>query len=184
LAKLISDSAVVFPEDSATVAGCGQRCFRLIRSVENSVGAYRKSLTEVTMKKSTLAVFVSLFSLASAAFAQNVTSGEIQESTDPAKISAIEQHAMELQQQQAQSGQETSGASGTEGTAPQHKPKHRHHMKKKHQGKSGAKQSAPASSGSSSSGSSESGAGAPSSAMPSEQSGTQPSGGQQSESSK
>lgn len=88
------------------------------------------------MKKSSLAVLLSLLSFAGIAFAQAPTS-EIRESTDPERAAAVERRAEELRAQQEAStggGQATSGASGTASDTMDQKPAHekKHKSKKKH----------------------------------------------------
>lgn len=60
------------------------------------------------MRKSQLALFASMLSLAAVSFAQSPDS-EIRESTDPARAADVEQRAMEIQQRQQSA---TSGSSG------------------------------------------------------------------------
>jgi hypothetical protein len=75
------------------------------------------------MKKLSLAVAVSLLSIAGAAFSQGASSG-IMESTDPAKAAAVEEHARELQARQDNMPQKsTSGMTSA-------KPKKEHRMHK------------------------------------------------------
>ncbi|MGH8806667.1 MAG: hypothetical protein ACREX0_02160 [Noviherbaspirillum sp.] len=66
------------------------------------------------MKKTLLAVVVSLLSLAGVSFAQAPMS-EIRESTDPAKAAAVEQRAADIQaRQQAAEQRMSSGGSGAD----------------------------------------------------------------------
>lgn len=65
------------------------------------------------MKKTSLAIFVSMLSLAATGYAQ-APSTEIRESTDPAKAAEVEQRAADIQaRQQAAEQNMSSGDSGT-----------------------------------------------------------------------
>jgi hypothetical protein len=115
------------------------------------------------MKKTSLALFVSLLSLAGASFAQ---SGEIRESTDPDKIRAIEQHAEELKARgHNPSAEMSSGASGGEQAAHPNKAKKHQKAKKSHKASKAKKESdeAAGSSGTSGTSAGASGGGAESS---------------------
>jgi hypothetical protein len=80
---------------------------------------------EVNMKKTSVAVIVSLFVISGAAFAQDQSMGGIRESTDPSKAAAVEQHARELQSQQQNASSETAKP-GADGKAAKKKArKHR-----------------------------------------------------------
>jgi hypothetical protein len=67
---------------------------------------------EIAMKKSAW-MFVSLLSLAGAAFAQNAPLEGISESTDPSKVADVERRAQDLASRQQTS---TSGASSATGS--------------------------------------------------------------------
>jgi hypothetical protein len=93
---------------------------------------YSHQRKEAPMKKISLAILVSLCTFSAATFAQDSSSG-VTVSTDPAKASAIEQHAQELQAQQ-QNGAASQAATGaaSDGTAP---ARHTRHHAKKHAAK-------------------------------------------------
>lgn len=66
------------------------------------------------MKRTSLAVFISMLTLAGATYAQSQSpSTEIRESTDPDRAAQVEQRASEIQARQQASEQMTSGDSGT-----------------------------------------------------------------------
>lgn len=67
------------------------------------------------MKKLSMAVAMAFVSIAGSALAQDRASG-IVESTDPAKISAIEEHARELQARRESMSQQATGDSGRAST--------------------------------------------------------------------
>ncbi|WP_324102161.1 hypothetical protein [Noviherbaspirillum sp.] len=125
------------------------RCDAACRAARRSIRLEFDLLKEATMKKTSLAVFVSLLALTGTAFAQ--ASSGITESTDPQKAAEVERHAAEIQSKQQASGKEmTSGDSGTAKKASK-----RTHAKKKAKKSSKAKSAAPENtSGSSSSDSS------------------------------
>jgi hypothetical protein len=75
------------------------------------------------MKKMSLAVLVSFFAMAGAAYAQ--TDNGVQTSTDPATAAAVEQHAQELQSQQ-----QNMPASSTVHHPMHHRAMHHKMMKK------------------------------------------------------
>ncbi|HVK95047.1 MAG TPA: hypothetical protein VM571_10015 [Noviherbaspirillum sp.] len=75
------------------------------------------------MKKTAVAMLVSLFSIAGAAYAQDPAAqeptSEIRESTDPAKAAEVEQRAMEIKsRQQSDEQMRTSGASDDDKKTP------------------------------------------------------------------
>lgn len=87
------------------------------------------------MKKTKLAMLVSLVSLAAAVQAQ-APSTEIRESTDPAKAAEVEQRAAEIQARQQSAAQDaTSGSSGTEATKSGMRAKSKKPMGKSRKGK-------------------------------------------------
>ena len=66
------------------------------------------------MKRTSLAVFVSLLALTGATYAQSQSpSTEIRESTDPDRAAQVEQRAADIQARQQTTEQMTSGDSGT-----------------------------------------------------------------------
>lgn len=82
------------------------------------------------MKKTSLALGISVLFLAGASLAAESPTSEIRESTDPSKAAEVEQHAADIQARQQQpSGAEASGDSGTSSRMPgkrAHSKKHGH----------------------------------------------------------
>lgn len=75
------------------------------------------------MKKTSLAIFVAMLSVAAAGHAQ-APSSDIRESTDPAKAAEVEQRAKDIQMRQEQSRKDaTSGSSGETRAAKRMKAK-------------------------------------------------------------
>lgn len=74
------------------------------------------------MKKTLLAVVVSLLSLAGVSFAQAPMS-EIRESTDPAKAAAVEQRAKDIEARQQAAEQRMSSGGSRDATKPGKKQK-------------------------------------------------------------
>jgi hypothetical protein len=83
-----------------------------------------KSQKEFLMKKISIAVLVSLASITGIAFAQSAPTSEIRESTDPAKISSIEQRARELAASPQASTQADTKKGGQRASKQQHAGKH------------------------------------------------------------
>jgi hypothetical protein len=76
-------------------------------------------MMEVIVKKTSMAILISLLSVAGTAFAQSqAPTTEIRESTDPAKIADVEQRAADIQarQQASTSSQDMSSGSSDSAT--------------------------------------------------------------------
>ncbi|RZI42879.1 hypothetical protein EGT07_12960 [Herbaspirillum sp. HC18] len=107
------------------------------------------------MRKTSLALFLSMLTLAGAGFAATPSpTSEIRESTDPAKADEVMRHASEIQARQQAADQEmTSGSSGTKSGKSKHGKKSKKHSKSaKPAGSSGSSGGADASGASSSGG--------------------------------
>lgn len=77
------------------------------------------------MKRTPLAILISLSALAGSAYAQSDTG--VTMSTDPQRAADVEQHAQDLQS--SQSSQQMSTQSTEQTPTRQHHPKMRHHHK-------------------------------------------------------
>jgi hypothetical protein len=83
--------------------------WHLALSIESIVN---QSLKSEGIMKSSPWLFAAAMSFSGLALAQSAPSSGVTENTDPAKISAIEQHAQELASRPASGASGTSGASG------------------------------------------------------------------------
>lgn len=122
--------------DRPSARSLPENLFRVLKNV-----VFIKLLMEEIMRKTSLAILISLLSAAGISLAA-APSTEIRESTDPSRAAAVEQRAMEIQaQQQAQQQTQTSG--GQDATEETKSKKHgkRTHAKK-HAAKAGKGKSA------------------------------------------
>jgi hypothetical protein len=89
-------------------------------------------ITEVTMKKVSLAVLIALLPATGTVFAQGAASGGITESVDPARAAAVEQRAKEIQEaQQAQQSGASQQGTAASSDATDKKPQKRSPAKKR-----------------------------------------------------
>jgi hypothetical protein len=107
-----------------------------------------KSQKEFLMKKISIAVLVSLVSVTGLTFAQSAPTSEIRESTDPAKISSIEQRARELAARPQESAQADTSRRGQRASKQQHAGKHVAKSNKQRDMSSGAGRTGDSSTGS------------------------------------
>lgn len=89
------------------------------------------------MKKTSMALLLSLASISGVALAQSSPTSDIRESTDPSRISAVEQHARELSSRPQQNAQ-TDTDRGTKRASRRQGARHMAKSHRQHDMSSGA----------------------------------------------